>query len=424
MAGDASISNMLFRWVYSLLLYLFLPFLLLRMLWRRDPRYRQHLLERLGLGFRELPVGAIWVHAVSAGEVNAAARLISGLVEDKPVLLTMSTPSGRERAEQIRRDTGCSLHYLPFDCPDMVARSLSRIRPSVLVLVDTELWPNWIRGCSLRDIPVALINGRMNARSARGYALVSPLSRPMLASVSLVAAQSEAEGQLLVDLGVRPECLQVTGNVKFDVRPAPPLDEAVTRCFADRCNWVAGSTHPGEEALLITAWERQPSELRPRLVLAPRHVERSEELMRLVRDKGHQVAGFSRLNRLEPAPETVIVDELGHLASLYQIADIAFIGGSLVSVGGHNMIEAAVQGKAMLMGPEVYKVVELANLFQAAGALRLVTGEQLQDSLQELLQSASLREEMGRRGRQLVSLHKGATDRSLILLRRLLTRRL
>ena len=445
---------MLFRWGYSLFLYLLLPLLLLRLLARarRDSRYARKIPERLAFGGKPPPAGAVWVHAVSAGEMNAAAELVRALARDGPLLLTMSTPTGRERALQLQQETGCSLQYLPFDCPDMVARFLNRVRPTIMIMVDTELWPNWVRGCQRRGLPVALVNARMNLRSARGYARVRPLSRPLLEALSLVAVQSEAEGRLFVELGVRPECLHVTGSLKFDARQAPALDEAIARRLTDRCNWVAGSTHPGEEELLLAALRQLPEALRPRLILAPRHVERAAEVLRLAHEGGYQAALFSDFSELsstralvgasagasagspaagapveppvEAAPELLIIDRMGLLASLYSLADLAFIGGSLVPIGGHNMIEAAAWGKPMLMGPEIYKVTDLAAMFQAEGALRLVSGEQLAETALELLRSPALREEMGAAGRRLIARHQGACEQSLALLRAELAARL
>lgn len=408
---------MLLRWGYSLLLYITLPFLLIRLLGRRDPRYRRHLGERLGFAFSDIPAASIWVHAVSAGEVNAVAEVLRGLAGEGPLLLSMSTPAGRERGEQLQRETACKLHYLPFDCPDMVARSLARVQPKIMITVDTELWPNWIQGCKSRSIPVAVINARMNARSARGYRRLAPLFRPMFSAISLVAAQSESQGQQLLNLGVRPACLQVTGSLKFDAREAPLLPPEITGLLEDGCNLVAGSTHAGEEDLLVRAWQGQPEALRPRLILAPRHVERAEEIQRWLTVSGHESALFSSLAQKSEAPGVIVVDSLGQLGSLYRIADIAFIGGSLVPVGGHNMIEAAAFGKPLLMGPEVHKVQDLVEMFQAEGALRLTSGEQLGEQLGELLRSPRLRAEMGAKGLQLLARHQGAAQKSLELLR-------
>jgi 3-deoxy-D-manno-octulosonic-acid transferase len=407
------------RQLYSALHYLALPFIFLRLAWRghRDPGYWERWGERFG---RVPPLPGdqrtVWIHAVSVGEVQAAVPLVRALRSggrDLRIVVTTTTPTGQER---VRQALGNSvLHrYAPYDLPASVRRFLARVHPQLVIIMETELWPNILHQCSRQRIPVLLANARLSERSAASYRRVASTARQMLASVSCIAAQTQQDAARLVSLGARPERVRVTGNTKFDVRlPASLGEEAqvLRRCFGvDRGVWIAASTHDGEEQQVLQAFETVREALPDSLlVLVPRHPDRAASVAALARKSGHVTVTRSESPASCVDASVFIGDTLGELPLFYAASDVAFVGGSLVQEGGHNMLEPAALGVPVIFGPYVHDVVEISERLTQAGAGRKVNdmGE-LGAAVVEYMQDANLRHVAGQRGRKFVEENRGA----------------
>jgi 3-deoxy-D-manno-octulosonic-acid transferase len=409
------------RQLYSALHYLALPFIFLRLAWRghRDPGYW----ERWGERFGRIPAlpgnqQTLWIHAVSVGEVQAAVPLVRALRSggrDLRIVVTTTTPTGQER---VRQALGNSvLHrYAPYDLPAAVRRFLARVRPQLVIIMETELWPNILHQCSRQRIPVLLANARLSERSAASYRRVASTARQMLAGVSCIAAQTRQDAARLVSLGARPDRVRVTGNTKFDVRlPASLSEEAqvLRRCFGvDRGVWIAASTHDGEEQQVLKAFETVREALPDSLlVLVPRHPDRAASVATLARRSGHVTAMRSESPASCADASVFIGDTLGELPLFYAASDVAFVGGSLVQEGGHNMLEPAALGVPVIFGPHVHDVVEISERLTQAGAGRKVDDHgELGAAVVEYMQDANLRHVAGQRGREFVEENRGALN--------------
>jgi len=367
----------MFRLAYSLLFYLCVPFALLRLLWRsrREPGYRRHVRERFGF-VRALPGGRrrAWIHAVSAGETIAAVPLARRLVDSGfDILFTNMTPAGRERVEALLGDRVANA-FVPWDLPDALARFLARVRPSVLVIIDTELWPNMIHCTAAQGIPVILVNGRLSASSYDGYRRLPRLVRPMLSAVSRFCVQTASHRDRFVQLGVPQERIALAGSIKFDNDLPADLDLRVARLrsrIGERRVLLGASTHPGEESALLDVLRHAGAWPDCLLVIAPRHVHRSDALAATIA-REFTVQRFSEGAAVEPATRVLLIDAMGELLPAYGIAGIAFVGGSLAPVGGHNLIEAAMMHVPVIMGPHVENIEDIAEQFVEAGGMRLV----------------------------------------------------
>lgn len=417
------------RYLYSALLYILFPLILLRMLWRsrRAPEYRRRLAERFGV-VRRVPrsdAPVIWVHAVSVGEVLAAASLVEQLLRDysgHQLLLTTTTPTGSQQAQALFK--GRVHHvYAPWDLPGSVRRFMCRTRPVLLVLMETELWPNLLHACSVRGCPVVLANGRMSERSARGYARLGPVTRTMLAQLTRVACQSAADGERFLALGLPQQSLTVTGNIKFDLQLDAALRaQAIELRAALRADTrpvlLAASTHAGEEALLLQAF----ASLRQTfgsclLVLVPRHPERFEDVYALCSSQGWRVERRSSGVAPDAGADILLGDTMGELRLLFGAATVAFIGGSLVEHGGHNVLEACVWGVPAVSGPYTFNFEGVNSLLRDAGALLVVDEPaELGSCLQNLLSEAERRRVMGAAGQRVVRENRGARGRLLELI--------
>src|SRR3990167_3823308 len=350
---------MLARWLYTLAFYLATPVLLFRLYQRgRDnPGYRQRVLERFGI-YANAPLNAsLWLHTVSVGEFMAAQPLIRRLLQanhDSPIVITTMTPTGSERVQSTfapEIQAGRVAHvYLPYELPAAINSFLSRFSPRILVVLETELWPNLIHFTHKRGIPILIANARLSEKSAQGYRRVLTLTRPMLREISVIAAQSEADGERFIELGLPPASLQVTGTVKFDLNVD---DELMQQAKALREQWggqsrkvfIAASTHEGEDEQVLEAFRlihcERPEAL---LVLVPRHPERFESAAALLQRHGWKTARFSQSQPVTPETSVVLGDVMGQMLKLLAAADVAFIGGSLEPVGGHNMLEPLAVG--------------------------------------------------------------------------------
>lgn len=413
------------RFLYTVLFHLLLPLVILRLLWRslQAPAYRRRWTERFGLGV-PAQSGGLWVHAVSVGETLAAAPLVDAWRRQhpgEPVFVTTMTPTGSARVLAIWG--GAVNHcYAPYDLPWAWALFLRRVRPRALVVMETELWPNMLAAARARGIPVLLANARLSERSARGYAKAGWLSRPMLQQLSMVAAQDEGTAARFSALGVPAQCLQVTGSLKFDFTPPEGLQARADTLMRDwhlgeRPVLVAASTHEGEDAPVLAAFavirQQFPAAL---LILVPRHPERFDSVARLVGDKGFSLARRSLGQAVDPDVAVFLGDSMGELLLWFALADVAFIGGSLIPVGGHNMLEPIALDVPTLSGPHVFNFQSIADELLAEGALQLVTAEQLAEAVVQLLQSPDRVQRQVSAGHDVMARNRGALDRQLGLI--------
>ncbi|MCC6076410.1 lipid IV(A) 3-deoxy-D-manno-octulosonic acid transferase [Pseudomonas sp. GCM10022188] len=419
------------RHFYTLLFHLALPLIALRLYLRgrQAPAYRRRVAERFSFSLPALKPGGIWVHAVSVGESIAAAPLIKALLErhpELPVTVTCMTPTGSERIRALfgERVQHC---YLPYDLPWAAARFLDRLRPKLAVIMETELWPNHIHQCARRGIPTVLANARLSEKSARGYARFAGLTRPMLAEMSWIAVQTEAEAERFRQLGARSERVSITGSIKFDLRIDPELPERARALRASwgaerRPVWIAASTHAGEDELILDAHRRLLAE-RPDglLILVPRHPERFEAVHVLCQRQGFSTVRRSSALPVRAEDQVLLGDTMGELLFLYALADVAFVGGSLVPNGGHNLLEPAALGLPVLSGPHLFNFLEIAAQLRAAGALlEVANGEELAAQLPILLGAPDRRRLMGSSGLDVLQASQGALALLLAGLGRLL----
>lgn len=412
--------------LYSLLLYLSLPLVLARLLWRsrRSPGYRRRWGERLGRYDAQPMRAGLWVHAVSVGETQAAVPIIKFFLErfpDHGVMVTTTTPTGSERLRELFEDRVRHV-YTPFDLIPIVNRFLDRVRPRLTVVMETEIWPNMLRACEGRDIPVMLANARLSARSAAGYARLGALSRPTFSRLSLVAAQSDADARRFAALGVPVERVQVTGSIKFDIRPSASLQarsEVMRRSWGnDRPVWVAASTHEGEEEQLLDAHRRVLKQLPAALlVLVPRHPERFDRVAALAARKGFPPVRRSTGSACTSDDSLFLGDTMGELPGFIAAADAAFIGGSLVPVGGHNLLEAAAAGVPAAIGPHAFNFAQITELLVKEGAaVQIADAEELARLMATWLGDAAIRARIGENGRRVVERNRGALQRLIALL--------
>ncbi len=402
------------RALYSLLWWLASPLArtYLRRRARKQPAYLEHWDERFEAIPPPSPSGAIWIHAVSVGETRAAAPLIAALRQRYPalpLLLTQMTPTGRETAEQL---FGADAHvrYLPYDRPDCVARFLDSVRPRLGVLMETELWPNLIQACRQRGIPLFLANARLSEKSARGYRRIAPLIRPALAALRGVAAQTPADAARLQALGA--QTVDVLGNTKFDCTPPAQAAELATqfrRWTGARPVLVLASTREGEEALLLGAL---PADFPAVVVLVPRHPQRFDEVAGLLAARGIPFQRRSENRALAPDCRVWLGDSMGELFAYYQAADLAFVGGSLMPLGGQNLIEPAAVGCPVLIGPSTFNFTQVAEAALAVGAaLAVEDAAGVWRAAAELLSDPARREAMALAGRRFAAMHQGASVR-------------
>ena len=415
------------RLLYTVALYCAAPFFLLRLLWRglRDSAELRRIGERFGLGARVgAERGCVWIHAVSVGEVQAAAPIVKALrmhYPDEKILVTSTTPTGAARVS-MAFGGGVVHRYFPFDFPGSVARFLDRVEPRVAIIMETEIWPNLLARCRLRGVPVILANARLSERSAAGYRRFRRLFAPVLSGVAAVAAQSGEDARRIASIGAPPDVIDVTGNTKFDVPILASLREeaaALRRAWGvSRGIWIAASTHDGEEALVLDAFERVlrrlPGSL---LVLVPRHPERFKAAAELVRRRGFDPVMRSRRSADCSRADVFIGDTMGELPLFYAAADVAFVGGTLVEGGGHNMLEPAALGLPVLFGPHVFNFAEISRRLVEAGAAQLVgDSASLGEAVIDYLNDANLRHASGARGRAFVESNRGAGDRVMALI--------
>jgi 3-deoxy-D-manno-octulosonic-acid transferase len=423
--SDRFVEHLL-RGLYSAVLYVLAPVTVYHLIWRgfRQAEYFQRWRERYAAYGTAPHAETVWVHAVSVGEVNAAAPLVNALMSERPdlrLLLTTITPTGSARARALWGDRVEHV-YLPYDLSGAVKRFLAHFRPRLGLIVETELWPNLLFCCREHGVPVHIVNARLSERSLRGYRVLRALVGRALRTVHTIAAQSRDDGDRFMRLGARRESIVVTGNLKFDIGIDPNLrafQAAFRQRVGARPTWIAASTHVDEEPAVI-ALHRRLRERWPDLLLlwAPRHPERFRAVAQLGVDAGWRVATRKLTQWPDGDDAMFVVDTLGELMNFYACADIAFVGGSLQDIGGHNLLEPAALGIPVVTGPHLHNFSDIARQLDAAGALRIGADTQaVGDAIESLLGDPAARAAMTTAGLELVRQGRGAVQRTLDLVR-------
>lgn len=412
-----------------------LPLILLRLLWRglKAPAYRYRIAERFGFFTVPEQKNGLWIHAVSVGESIAAAPIIEHFLANHPslpVVVTTMTPTGSERVKAMFGDRVFHV-YAPYDLPDVVARFLKRVQPSVAVIMETEIWPNMVCETAAKGIPVVLANARLSARSSRGYGHLATLTQSVFSQFAQVVAQSAEDGARFVDLGVSPARLTVSGSIKFDLAIPETLrteaEDLRVVWLGSRPVWIAASTHAGEDEIMLSAHrellQRQPRAL---LLLVPRHPERFNKVAGLI-----SAGGFSFQRRSDykdgvsaEDAQVVLGDTMGELLLLLGCADIAFVGGSLIEHGGHNTLEPAAWGLPVLSGNSDFNFTEISTLLSAEGGLlKLADAQSLSNTLQALFTDSARAQRQGAAAKQVVENNRGALQRLLAIIEQALQER-
>jgi len=419
------------RRLYSVLIYCAAPFALAAAMWRglRDRSYWQALGERFGWGAEVHSAPTLWLHAVSLGEMSAAAPLVRALrsrYPQNPLVLTTATPTGRARARDLFGDS-VGVRFLPYDTPRAVARFLNRIRPRLAIIMETELWPNLFGECARRGVPLVLASARLSAKSVSRYRRLGSLFRGVFSANTWIAAQTGEDAGRFMAIGAQSARTRVIGNIKFDMELSPGVVARGRELRASfggaRPTWIAGSTHAGEEEQVLAAHEElRAGGLDSLLLLVPRHPDRFEGVADLLSRRGSRFTRRSSGAAPDESTEVVLVDTVGELAALYAAADVAFVGGSLVPVGGHNLLEPAALGLPVLTGPHHFNSKDIAGLMLSQGAALQVAGPRdLAAVLRRLLTDAEERRRIGAIGRHIVESNRGSLARLLDLIDPLLS---
>jgi len=417
-----SIGVVNLRYLYSILFYLALPFVLLRLLWRsrRIPDYRKRLAERFGFCPYRLK-NTLWIHAVSVGETIAAIPLIKTLQKtypDLPLLITNMTPTGAARVKAAFGDTVMQV-YIPYDLPDAVARFLNRIQPKIAVILETELWPNLLAACQQRAIPVIVTNARLSEKSFQGYRSIASLTRDMLSCVSVLAAQAKADADRFIALGLDPQKVVITGNLKFDLEISSEIlskgDALREQLGRHRPFWVAASTHLGEDEIILAA-HRRIREQHPEALLAlvPRHPDRFDQVAALVQQQGFKFVRRSQNVPCASDVEVYLSDTMGEMLMVFSAVDVAFVAGSFVQVGGHNLLEPAALNKPVISGPILFNFTEISQkLLSANGLIIVEDSEALARAVSQLFSDTTYRKQIGDNARRVVDENRGSLQKQL-----------
>ena len=421
------------RFLYTLVLIVLAPVAFVWFFWRtlRQTGSPDKLGERLGSSPYLHPGIGIWVHGASVGEVRAAAPLVQLLhrrYPERPIVVTTFTGAGRRQARQLFGDR-VVVSLIPYDLPFFVSRWLNTAQPALAVIIETEIWPNLFAACARRRIPLLLLSARLSERAFGRYRSYRRLVQKALACTTAIAAQTEADAARFQALGADTARLSVMGNLKFDIQVTEELRTAGralrSKLFGDNLVWVAGSTREGEEPILLEAFrkllEKEPKTV---LVLAPRHPERANAVADVVTATGFTFRRRSNGDTPLKAGEVLLVDLLGQLMRFYAAGDLAFVGGTLVPVGGHNLLEAAALGLPVLVGPHLSNVQDVAEMMREAGVLTPVQdADSLAAAAAWLLGNAGTRKSLGEVARDKVAANRGALDRAFALIENRLGRR-
>ena len=420
------------RFFYNLLTFLLLLpyalFWLARGLGNRS--YFDRIGQRFGLGCPRIG-RCIWIHAVSVGEVQAALPLIRALQERFPhrqMLVTTVTPTG---ADRVKAAFGDSVHhcYIPFEFPGSVNSFFKAVNPDAALIMETEIWPNLYRACGVRAVPLILVSARISPRSINGYRRMMPLVRETLSHGIIIAAQSQSDADRFLSLGANPDRTRVTGSIKFDIELHEDViqqGEALrAELIGDRPVWIAASTHDGEEQQVLDAHrallERFPGLL---LILVPRHPERFSEVRELIETTGLSVVSRTEGVACSPTTSVLLGDTMGEVPLFYAASDVAFVAGSLVPIGGHNLLEPAAQALPIVTGPHLFNAQDIADMFAEMQACVIVNDkDELARAVADLLENPEKASELGRKGRFLLEQNKGALARLLVLIEPLLSQK-
>lgn len=418
------------RYFYTVLFYIALPVVLLR-LWVKNCKTHAALKfwhERLGIGLRPVSQHGIWIYAVSVGESTAAIPLIKGLQQYYPALpLTVSneTIGGADRIYQALGTRVAQL-YSPYDLPCVVKKFFRILKPQLLILMETELWPNLLAACQHYNVPVLVANARLSAQSARGYQRILSITQEMLGGITRVAAQTQDDADRFIALGLPPDRIRLTGNIKFDVElPSDLIEQAKQlrkKWGNDRLVWIAASTHQGEEEQILDAFTSVRKKLgNVLLVSVPRHINRTAYLEKLYRSRGYHTVRRSENKPCTCATDIFIGDTLGELLLFYAAADLAFIGGSLVKKGGQNPLEAAAVGLPLLTGPYTFNFDFITQQLQERGIeIQVHDVGELTKQVINLLSNPQKRQQMGREAKRFVDENKGSVKKQLHVINELL----
>ena len=411
---------------YTCIFYLLIPFILLRLLWRgiKAPDYRYRWRERFAFYNKPFSQDVIWFHAVSVGEAEALFPLVRRIQKQYPdakLLITTTTPTGSARVKAVMQDTVAHV-YLPYDVPDAINRFMRCFKPKLAVIMETEIWPNLFAGCGKNAIPLYIINARLSEKSSRGYRKIPALVHPALAQVSGIATQTQDDANRFIAIGAASEKVNTLGNIKFDVE-IPPSTLALglqikADLFEGRFVWLIASTHKDEEALfleLYTEIKQKIPELL--LVIVPRHPERFADVKKLCEQ--FQLAVVMRTTGARTYTETdvYLVDTMGELKALYAAADVAFVGGSMVPVGGHNILEAAAVGVPVMFGPHMENFKEIAcGVLSHDAAIQCQNKDDLVKTILSLYQQPDYRQSLAEKGKAFVRYNQGAITRICTML--------
>jgi 3-deoxy-D-manno-octulosonic-acid transferase len=420
----------LLRAVYIVVAWLLAPIVILHLFWRSlgNSDYRRRIGERFGFLPKQALHDTIWVHAVSVGEVQAAERLVRVLLEqypDRSILVTTTTPTGSDRVKALFGDRVAHC-YVPFDMVGPVGSFFRWCKPAIAIILETELWPNLYNACGKRNVPLVLASARVSAHSVGRYRQVVSLFKETLSHGIVIAAQTQLDADRFVSIGASVKRTHVTGNIKFDFALPDGVVELGQQLRAehapDRPVWIAASTHANEEEIAIAAHMQvrkdYPDAL---LILVPRHPERFDSIATLLDRQGICFVRRSTGATCGNECSVVLGDTMGELTTFYAVADVAFVGGSLVKVGGHNLLEPAALKLPLITGPHTYNAADIAEMFQEKGVARVVNNQmELAAAVVNLLGSSSERDRLGVAGQALIESNRGALDRLLALLEPLL----
>ena len=406
---------------YTCIFYLLIPFILLRLLWRgiKAPDYRYRWRERFAFYNKSFSQDVIWFHAVSVGEAEALFPLVRHIQKQHPdakLLITTTTPTGSARVKAVMQDSVAHV-YLPYDVPDAINRFMRCFKPKLAVIMETEIWPNLFAGCGKNAIPLYIINARLSEKSSRGYRKIPALVHPALAQVSVIATQTQDDANRFIAIGAAIEKVNTLGNIKFDVEiPPSTLAQGLqikADLFEGRFVWLIASTHKDEEAVfleLYTEIKQKIPELL--LVIVPRHPERFADVKKLCEQ--FQLAVVMRTTGARAYTETdvYLVDTMGELKALYAAADVAFVGGSMVPVGGHNILEAAAVGVPVMFGPYMENFKEIARgVLSHDAAIQCQNKDELVKIILSLYQQPDYRQSLAEKGKAFVRYNQGAIAR-------------
>ncbi len=414
------------RVLYSCLFYLLIPAILLRLFWRgiKAPDYRHRWLERFACYNNKLPTDVIWFHAVSVGEAEALFPLVRQIQQQHPaipLLITTTTPTGSARVKAVMKDT-VSHVYLPYDLPDAVKRFMHCFKPRLAVIVETEIWPNLFSYCGENNIPLCMINARLSEKSSRRYQKIPSFIAPVLARVKLIAAQSQDDADRFIAIGAKTETVKTFGNIKFDVEiPQAIIEQGSqlkTELFGNRFVWLIASTHKHEEAIFLSLYQdikqRIPELL---LVIVPRHPERFSEVKTLTEQQGLTLVTRTSGASCRQASDVYLLDTMGELKMFYAAADIAFVGGSMVNTGGHNILEPVAIGVPTLFGPYMSNFKQIAeNILKQDAAIQCQNSKAITAAIYLLHEDPVYRKNLAEKGRQFISRNQGVITKICVAL--------